>query len=221
MSAPNVTIAAPPRTYSLAVAGGSAREAIDGQRASTLLAPIIGGDASYEKIVLGGKSFGAEAAAVLAQALRSMPSLTHADFADCIASRGTSEALDVLQVLCDGVAASGAKLQTLDLSDNALGVRGIPRIAAALTKQPNLRHLHFNNDGLQAEAVAGLTELIMTNYGGMEGTTDLLTFEIGHSKCTSGLPALRIDFELFLICCFVFLSPKTVSRTPVSSLSSP
>jgi Ran GTPase-activating protein (RanGAP) involved in mRNA processing and transport len=83
--------------------------------------------------------------------------------------------------LCDGLAASGAQLQALDLNDNALGVRGIPRIAAAFAQQGALRHLYFNNDGLQAEAVSGLTELIMANYGGMSGTTELRTFEIGHN----------------------------------------
>lgn len=187
-SAPNVTIGAPPSTFSLQAHGGATRELVDAARAATLLAPLLTtedkqtNNTHIDKIVLGGKSFGTDSAAVLATALKSTPSLRHADFADCIASRETTEALNTLQVLCDGLAASGAKLESLDLSDNALGVRGIPRIAAAFADQSTLRHLYFNNDGLQAEAVTGLTELIMNNFGGVEnGTSELRTFEIGHN----------------------------------------
>jgi Ran GTPase-activating protein (RanGAP) involved in mRNA processing and transport len=51
--------------------------------------------------------------------------------------------------------------------------------------QSSLLHLYFNNDGLQAEAVTALTDLIMQNYPAASAdaapTTQLRTLEIGHN----------------------------------------
>jgi len=188
-AAPNVVLAAPTveNVFVLAqqaVADAAKRELVSKERAEELLRPLLERSpeaASLHKLVLGGKSFGRDSAPVLADALQATPALRHADFADCIASRPTDEALDTLQLLCDAIGANERiQLTHLDLSDNALGVRGIPKIRNAFKNQSQLTHLFFNNDGLQAEAVRGLTELIM-EAAGNTGTTQLRTFEIGHN----------------------------------------
>jgi Ran GTPase-activating protein (RanGAP) involved in mRNA processing and transport len=197
--ASNVVLAAPSADNIFvlsqqAVADAAKRELLSKERAQELLRPLLqprnnvdSDDAPHpghavHKLVLGGKSFGSESAPVLAEALQATPALRHADFADCIASRPTDEALDTLQQLCDAIGANERiQLTHLDLSDNALGVRGIPKIKNAFKGQSQLQHLFFNNDGLQAEAVRGLTDLIMEAGGGAK-TTQLRTFEIA-SNC--------------------------------------
>lgn len=185
-SAPNVELAAPhPDTiFALsAQAGGDKRELLSGDRAAALLQPLTADAARAEKVhtlSLQGKSFGSDSAPHVATALQSTHALRHADFSDSIAGRNTDEALDTLQLLCDGIAANNRiQLSHLDLSNNALGVRGIPRIRNAFKNQSELVHLFFNNDGLESDAVTALTKLIMENYP--NNTTALRSFEIGHN----------------------------------------
>lgn len=78
---------------------------------------------AVESVQLGNKSFSVEAAALLAATLSTFPSVVHANLADVIAGRPEDEALQVLQHICDAL--RGRVLQTLDLSDNALGAKGI------------------------------------------------------------------------------------------------
>ena len=138
---PNVTLGAPADTHFVlsAQAGASARELLSKPRAEELLHPLRSDPAKAEavsKIVLGGKSFGSDSAPVLAETLLTTHQLTHADFSDCIAGRNTDEALETLQLLCDGIAANQRiQLTHLNLSDNALGVRGIPKIKNAFKNQ--------------------------------------------------------------------------------------
>lgn len=143
-TAPNVTLAAPDTHFVLsAQAGASARELLSKPRAEELLRPLTSDPAKAEavsKLVLGGKSFGSDSAAVLAETLLTTHKLTHADFSDCIAGRNTEEALETLQLLCDGIAANERiQLTHLNLSDNALGVRGIPKIKNAFKNQVRKR----------------------------------------------------------------------------------
>jgi len=166
---------------------GSQRELIDASRAKELLHPLLqaaeadDGTAKHiTKIVLSGKSFGADSASLLNRALASTPALEHFDMSDCIAGRATEEALTTLELLCQAISANPSiQLTHINFSDNAVGVRGIPKIKEAFKDQKRLQHVYFNNDGLQAEAVRGLTELIMANA--QDGVTDLRTFEIAHN----------------------------------------
>jgi hypothetical protein len=145
MSSPNVALAAPPAPVFVlaqqAVIDAAKRELLSRDRAITLLAPLLPPapahhPAAVTQLVLGGKSFGSDSVPVLADALLHMHALQHADFADCIAARPTDEALDTLEALCDAIAANPKiQLTHLNLSDNALGVRGIPKIKNAFKNQ--------------------------------------------------------------------------------------
>jgi len=48
----------------------------------------------------------------------------------------------------------------LDLSDNALGEKGVRAVAAALRSQPAVRSLAFQNDGISVHAARALLEIL-------------------------------------------------------------
>lgn len=86
------------------------------------------------QVKLSTKSFGTEAAAVAAKAIENVSgTLTHADISDIIAGRPEKEVLGALQIISKSLAK--AKLKFLDLSDNALGQKGILACAAAFEHQ--------------------------------------------------------------------------------------
>ena len=68
-----------------------------------------------------------EAASVLVKTLPKLTALRVADFGDIIAGRHTDDALQVLELVCTHL--KGLPITSLDLSDNALGTRGISAIA--------------------------------------------------------------------------------------------
>ena len=80
------------------------------------------------------KSFGEDAAHVAARAIQNCAAtLREADASDIIAGRPEKEALSALQIISEGLAKAG--LTRLDLSDNALGEKGVLACQAALTSQ--------------------------------------------------------------------------------------
>lgn len=93
------------------------------------------------QIKFSTKSFGIEAAEVAARAIENVAnSLTNADISDIIAGRPEKEVLGALQIISQSLAK--AKLKALDLSDNALGQKGIIACTQAFTQQvPNLPHI--------------------------------------------------------------------------------
>lgn len=66
-------------------------------------------------------------------------SLQEADLSDIIAGRPEEEALAALNIICGSLAS--AQLQKLNLSDNALGEKGIRACASALTTKVS-GHMH-------------------------------------------------------------------------------
>jgi Ran GTPase-activating protein 1 len=74
----------------------------------------------------------------------------HADISDIIAGRHELEALKVLEIVCEGL--SGRQLRSIDLSDNALGEKGINACRAILEGQDQLASIYVNNNGLSAAA---------------------------------------------------------------------
>ena len=86
------------------------------------------------QIKFSTKSFGIEAAEVAARAIENVAnSLTHADVSDIIAGRPEKEVLGALQIISQAL--SKAKLKSLDLSDNALGQKGIIACTSAFAQQ--------------------------------------------------------------------------------------
>jgi len=91
----------------------------------------------YVQIKFSTKSFGIEAAEVAARAIENVAgSLTHADISDIIAGRPEKEVLGALQIISQSLAK--AKLKALDLSDNALGQKGIIACTSAFAQQVTL-----------------------------------------------------------------------------------
>lgn len=126
-----------------------AREALTAARAEELLSHLTGDVVSVK---LSGKSFGDGSAEVAAAALASVaPTLRRLDLADVIASRPEDEAKRALATIADGLAA--CKLLThVDLSDNALGAKGIRAVGDLLAGQVSLEELVLCNNGLAADA---------------------------------------------------------------------
>ncbi len=92
------------------------------------------------QIKFSTKSFGIEAAEVAARAIENVvSSLTHADISDIIAGRPEKEVLGALQIISQALAK--AKLKALDLSDNALGQKGIIACTSAFAQQASLSPL--------------------------------------------------------------------------------
>lgn len=86
------------------------------------------------QIKFSTRSFGIEAATVAANAIENVAgSLTHADISDIIAGRPEKQVLGALEIISKAL--SKAKLKLLDLSDNALGQKGILACAAAFKDQ--------------------------------------------------------------------------------------
>ena len=136
--------------------------------------------ATHARVRFSTKSFGAEAAAVAARALANVSAtLRHADLSDIIAGRNEGDALEALRTIA-GALAQAPFLESLDVSDNALGEKGVRALAAALkrgaagasaasagdetgSKNPShapLRSVAMRNVGASVHACAALAETL-------------------------------------------------------------
>lgn len=167
------------------------REVVDADRATQLLAEAgINADERtplhFEEISLRGKSYTEAGAHVIAESfLARLKGLKVADLADVIAGRHEDEALRVLTIMC--VALRGHVLDKIDLSDNALGEKGVRSCFDLLIPQPKLRRLLFCNNGISAAAAGVIAEEIMLQNG-KDVTSALEEFQFynnmsGHDGC--------------------------------------
>ncbi|CAN8070000.1 unnamed protein product [Agarophyton chilense] len=125
------------------------REALTAESAKQLLKSL---DEGVTSVKLSGKSFGDGSAQVAADALqKASPTLVRLDISDIIASRPEDEAKRALATICEGLSTC-KRLELIDLSDNALGAKGVRAVGSLLTKQEKLRELLFCNNGLAADA---------------------------------------------------------------------
>ena len=143
-------------------ATSEAREMVTAERARELLAPAFDKDASvvFTGVSLGGKSYSREASKVVADAIKlpSLAKVTTYDLADIIAGRPEEEALEVLVDIVGAIDAE--RIEVLDLSDNALGEKGVRALMGLLGAMKNLRKLLFHNNGLSELSVSLLAECI-------------------------------------------------------------
>lgn len=103
------------------------------------------------KIRFSQKSFGQEAAHVARRALENCSgSLVDADVSDVIAGRPEDEALKSLAIISEGLAK--CRLRALNLSDNALGEKGLRACAPSITTQPQLESITLENVGCSVHA---------------------------------------------------------------------
>lgn len=144
-----------------------ARELVgDSGRASELLATLEAADlATIQHVKLSNKSYTLEAAECVAAKCAGMTSVVSVDVSDIIAGRPEAEALQVLSTISSAFAARRSELTSLDVSDNALGQKGIDALLPLLGAE-KLRSLRICNNGMSAAAAKQLVTLV--NPEGLE-----------------------------------------------------
>ena len=120
------------------VSGGS-RAFIDGEEEAELLKPLRGPN-SYTKICSSNRSFGLDAARVAEPILLSIrDQLKEVDLSDFIAGRPKAEALEVMTIFYRVL--EGCVLRCLNLSNNAMGEKGVRAFGSLLSSQKSMEEL--------------------------------------------------------------------------------
>ncbi|PPD96759.1 hypothetical protein GOBAR_DD06217 [Gossypium barbadense] len=135
------------------------RAFIKAEEAENLLRPLKEPGNSYTKICFSNRSFGLEAARVAEPILVSLKNqLKEVDLSDFIAGRPETEALEVMNIFSSAL--EGSVLKSLNLSNNALGEKGVRAFGSLLKSQSCLEELYLMNDGISEEAAKAVCELI-------------------------------------------------------------
>lgn len=138
---------------------GGRRAFISGEEAEEVLKPLKVPGNLYTRICFSNRSFGLEAAHVTEPILLSIKDqLTEMDLSDFVAGRSESEALEVMNIFSSAL--EGCNLRYLNLSNNALGEKGVRAFGKLLKTQNNLEELYLINDGISEEAARAVCELI-------------------------------------------------------------
>ena len=163
---------------------GGTRAFIDAEEARKLLSPLTEQGNSFRKICLSNRSFGIDAAHVAGPILASLKEqLTEVNLSDFIAGRPEEEALEVMRIFSSAL--EGSVLRYLNLSDNALGEKGVRAFEALLRSQKSLEELYLMNDGISEEAAKAVCELIPS--------TDKLKILHFHNNMTGDEGAIAIS----------------------------
>ncbi|CAN1807637.1 RAN GTPase-activating protein 2 [Linum perenne] len=154
---PSAEVTTPPETL-FDISKGS-RSFIDANETEEILIPLKEPGNTYSKICFSNRSFGLEAAQVAGPVLESIKDqLKEVDLSDFIAGRPEAEALDVMRIF--STALEGSMLKSLNLSNNALGEKGVRAFDTLLKSQRCLEELYLMNDGISEEAARAVCELI-------------------------------------------------------------
>ncbi|GMN48795.1 hypothetical protein TIFTF001_017963 [Ficus carica] len=138
---------------------GGRRSFIDAEEAEELLKPLRERGNAYTKICFSNRSFGLDAARVAEPILLSIKDqFKEVDLSDFIAGRPEAEALEVMNIF--SAALEGSDLRYLNLSNNAMGEKGVRAFGSLLRSQNNLEELYLMNDGISEEAARAVSELI-------------------------------------------------------------
>ena len=203
------------------------REVIDEEKAKTMIEGWRGKLIAHreanpglqvlcDKIVLTDKSYTSTAASLIAEFLTSTdefnPSIasgiTVADLSDIIASRMEDEGLEVLTTISNAFLDS--KLVEVDLSDNAMGSKGVIACETVLGGKPvieSLERLSLCNNGLSEYTMDEVAELLTKGgedciaknltkihfFNNMSGNKGCVSFEKIMSSCTDKLSDIRFS----------------------------
>ncbi|XP_024388986.1 RAN GTPase-activating protein 2 [Physcomitrium patens] len=169
------------------VSGGT-RAFLTKERAEELLKPLFV-ENDITQICLSNWSFGHESAEVAARALSALKDrLVDVNLADIVAGRQEAEALSAMSTISSAL--EGSKLKSLNLSDNALGEKGVRAFSALLGSQNSLEALSFMNNGISVDAARAIREILPSskelrtlrfhnNMTGDEGALELATEVVG------------------------------------------
>lgn len=156
------------------------RGGLTAERASEYVDDILSGKRTdFNSLILSTWAFSVEAAAVVARAIDALPTVDAANLADIIAGRPEAEGLEVFRVL--GAALGRKKLRELDLSDNAVGPKGVEACREMLSLQEALEVLSFNNCGISAEAMRSIADILLFRV-----PTRLTTLHFSNNMSGSG-----------------------------------
>ncbi|GFP84005.1 ran GTPase-activating protein 2 [Phtheirospermum japonicum] len=160
------------------------RAFIEVDEAQTLLSPLKEPGNSYTKICFSNRSFGLGAAQVAGPILASVKNqLKEVDLSDFVAGRPEAEALEVMNIFSEAL--EGSDLKYLNISDNALGEKGVRAFGKLLKSQTNLEELYLMNDGISKEAAQAVCELVPK--------TDVLKVLQFHNNMTGDEGAIAIS----------------------------
>nr|CCG20279.1 Ran GTPase activating protein 2 [Solanum tuberosum subsp. andigenum] len=135
------------------------RAFIEAEEAQELLKPLKEPGNSYSKICFSNRSFGIDAARIAGPILAALKDqLKEVDLSDFVAGRNEAEALDVMNIFSEAL--EGSNLKFLNLSDNALGEKGVRAFGKLFQSQTNLEELFLMNDGISQEAANAVSELV-------------------------------------------------------------
>lgn len=147
-----------PEEYFFDISKGQ-RAFIEAEEAEKLLEPLKRPGNSYVRICFSNRSFSIDAAHVAAPILSSLKNqLKEVDLSDFVAGRSEADALDVMHIFSEAL--EGSVLRYLNLSDNALGEKGIRAFEKLLSSQTSLEELYLMNDGISEEAAKAVLELL-------------------------------------------------------------
>ncbi|OVA17419.1 Leucine-rich repeat [Macleaya cordata] len=176
---------------------GGRRAFVEAEEAEELLRPLAKLGNSYTKICFSNRSFGVGAARVAEPILVSLKDqLTEVDLSDFIAGRPEAEAIEVMNIFSSALEA--CVLKALNLSNNAMGEKGVRAFEALLKSQSSLEELYLMNDGISEEAAQAVCELIPSTqklkvlhfHNNMTGDDGAISI----AKVVKGSPALE-DFR--------------------------
>jgi Ran GTPase-activating protein 1 len=138
------------------------RGALTEAHARELVAPVMdGSNVGFERVVLSTWAFSEASAAVVGEALRRLPRLRSLVAADIIAGRPEAQGLAVYRALGAALRGAGVALEELDLSDNAVGPKGVVACHELLAGNPALQRLYFKNCGISAEAARSIADEVL------------------------------------------------------------
>lgn len=169
----------------------------DSSRARELLAPLSDRElGSIKHVKLSNKSYTLDAAKCIAEKLAELSSVESVDVSDVIAGRPEMEALSVLRELSSAFESRASHLTAVDVSDNALGQKGIEALLPLL-QSSSLRSLRVCNNGMSAAAAEQLARLVAASrlellhyYNNMSGDDGAVAV----AKLVDGAPGL-VDFR--------------------------
>ena len=143
-----------PSLRSFHLSGG--RELVDGEKALKLVDEV--NESDPQVIRLSNKSFDVKAAEVIADKLKKFTNVSIVDISDIIAGRPEDEALKVLEIICSSM--SEYNIKELNVSDNALGSKGVKSCHSLLCKK-TLEKLWICNNGMAHESVELIASIIL------------------------------------------------------------
>ncbi|KAL5974355.1 RAN GTPase-activating protein 2 [Asimina triloba] len=135
------------------------RAFMEAEEAKKILKPLTETAEPYTKICFSNRSFGIDAAHVAGPILASIKDhLTEVDLSDFVAGRPEADALEVMKIFSSAL--EGCILKSIDLSNNALGEKGVRAFGPLLKSQTSLEKLYLINDGISQEAAQAICKLM-------------------------------------------------------------